>query len=92
MSEKLTQNRLRTSSITLLALPPLAFLHVYPWIPGRPDPLVFGVFPMSLFLWIIWTALLIALTIYITFIRDPLAYVADRVGHSTISDVDDGST
>lgn len=72
----------------LLALPPLIFLHVYPWVPGHEEPLVLNIIPLPLLLWILWTAVLLAFVAYIAFRRDPYSYIAARVEHIAQNDTD----
>lgn len=61
----------------------LAALMVYPWPQGESEPIVLGIIPAPLLLWIIWTALFIAYVGWIAYRWDPYTAVVRRAAADT---------
>lgn len=57
----------------------LTFLHAMPWLPGRHEPILFGVVPITIALWVLWTVAVMLVVAWISFRYDPYAPVVRDV-------------
>jgi len=57
----------------------LTILHAVPWIPGRHEPIIFGIFPITMVMWIVWTLAVMATLTWIAYFYDPYRPVVDEL-------------
>lgn len=61
----------------------LTLLHAMPWLPGRHEPILFGVIPITIALWVLWTVAVMLVVAWISFRYDPYAPVVREIESSS---------
>lgn len=56
----------------------LTILHAVPWIPGQHQPIIFGIFPITMVMWIVWTLAVMATLTWVAYSYDPYRPVVDE--------------